>query len=233
MHLEIFPSRMELARGAALRITALAADAIHSRGRFTLALSGGSTPWAMLAVLAEQEVDWARVHLFQVDERQAPDGDEQRNWTQIRRSLLDRVPIPAANLHPMPVLDPPDAGAGEYALALGRAAGMPPVLDCAQLGLGDDGPTASLVPGDPVLEVRDREVAWTGDEYRGSRRMTLTYPCLDRARALLWLVAGADKAAMVARLRAGDPTIPAGRVARARAALFADAGAAGSGSGPR
>lgn len=226
MELEIFPNRMDLARGAAMRIAALAADAIRARGRFTLALSGGSTPWTMLGVLTEQEVDWDHVRIFQVDERRAPEGDEVRNWTHVRRSLLDHVPIPAGNIHPMPVLERPDAGAHDYATALCRAAGTPPILDCVQLGLGDDGHTASLVPGDPVLDVADADVAWTGGEYQDTKRMTLTYPCVDRARAVLWLVAGAGKAEMVSRLVAGDASIPGGRVRQERAVLFADAGAA-------
>lgn len=222
MEIHVLPDRMQLARAAALRITALAADAIRARGAFALALSGGSTPWAMLQVLAEQDVDWSRVHVFQVDERSAPDGDEIRNWTHVRRSLLDRVAIPASHLHPMPVLEAPAAGAHDYASSLARATGTPPVLDCVQLGLGDDGHTASLVPGDPILDVVDRDVAWTGEPYRGTRRMSLTFPCIDRARNVLWLVAGAGKEDMVGRLTRGDRTIPGGCVRADRAVLFAD-----------
>lgn len=215
-----FDSRMELARGTALRIVALAADAIRSRGRFVLALSGGSTPWATLEVLGEQDVEWGRVQVFQVDERRAPDGDERRNWTHIRRSLLDRVPIPAGNVHPMPVLESPEPAAHDYAGLLARICGTPPVLDCAQLGLGDDGHTASLVPGDPVLEVTSHDVAWTASEYQGTRRMTLTYPCLNRTRALIWLVTGEGKQPMIDRLLHADPSIPAGRIHQPTATLF-------------
>ncbi|MEY2979783.1 MAG: 6-phosphogluconolactonase [Planctomycetota bacterium] len=225
MEIHVLPDRMQLARAAALRLTALAADAIRSRGAFTLALSGGSTPWAMLEVLATQDIDWSRVHVFQVDERVAPDGDEIRNWTHVRRSLLDRTAIPASHLHPMPVLEAPSSGAHTYASRLAAAAGTPPILDCVQLGLGDDGHTASLVPGDPILEVDDRDVAWTGEPYRGTRRMSLTFPCLDRARTVLWLVAGSGKEEMVQRLVQGDHTIPGGRVRADRAVLFADAAA--------
>jgi 6-phosphogluconolactonase len=230
MEIHILPDRMQLARAAALRITALAAETIRARGAFTLALSGGSTPWAMLEVLASQDIDWSRVHVFQVDERIAPDGDEVRNWTHVSRSLLDRVPIPASQLHPMPVLEAPAAGAHSYASRLAAATGTPPVLDCVQLGLGDDGHTASLVPGDSILDVDDCDVAWTGQPYRGTRRMSLTFPCIDRARAVLWLVAGAGKEDMVRRLIQGDRSIPGGRVRGDRAVLFAD-GAAGVDAG--
>lgn len=225
MELHVLPDRMQLARAAALRITALAAESMRARGTFSLALSGGSTPWAMLEVLASQDVDWSRVHVFQVDERAAPDGDEVRNWTHVTRSLLDRVSIPERNLHPMPVLEAPEAGAHGYASQLADVTGTPPILDCVQLGLGDDGHTASLVPGDPILDVTDRDVAWTAEPYKGTRRMSLTFPCIDRARTVLWLVAGAGKEDMVRRLTRGDRTIPGGCVRADRAVLFADAAA--------
>src|SRR5205823_3468838 len=115
-----------------------------------------------------------------------------------------------------------DGAAARYAATLMTAAGAPPTLDLVHLGLGADGHTASLVPGDPVLEITDRDVAVTG-VYRGRRRLTLTYPVLDRARRILWLVAGADKAPMLRRLRDGDSTIPAGRVRSDRAVVVADA----------
>ena len=216
---------MQLAQATAVRLAAIAAAAIRTRGSFALALSGGTTPWPMLAVLATLVLDPERIEVFQVDERAVPDGDERRNWTHIRRSFVDRLPIPEANLHPMPVLAAPEPAAREYAAALARVAGTPPVLDCALLGLGDDGHTASLVPNDPVLDVDDRDVAWTAAPYQDTQRMTLTFPCLARARHLVWLVAGDGKAEMVARAQRGDRSIPAGRLPTAQAEWFLDAAA--------
>ena len=113
-----------------------------------------------------------------------------------------------------------------YAQTLQEIAGSPPVLDLVHLGLGPDGHTASLVPGDPVLDVTDADVALTG-VYQGRRRMTLTYPILNRARRILWLVTGSEKAGPLVRLRQGDPSIPAGRVRQDQALVLADRAAAG------
>ena len=112
-----------------------------------------------------------------------------------------------------------------YALTLREIAGSPPVLDLVHLGLGPDGHTASLVPGDAVLDVTDADVALTG-VYQGRRRMTLTYPILNRSRRILWLVTGSEKAGMLVRLRDGDLSIPAGRVRRDQALVLADRAAA-------
>jgi len=210
------------ARGAAL-IAAAARDAAVARGRFVVAVSGGHTPWKMLRLLANEDVPWAAVHVAQVDERVAPAGDPERNLTHLRESLLAHAPLPPAHLHAMPVeTSDLSAAAASYAQALAQVAGSPPVLDLVHLGLGPDGHTASLVPGDPVLEVTDVEVAITGGLYQGHRRMTLTYPALTRARQILGLVTGAEKAAMLARLRAGDRGIPAGRVRADNAVMLTD-----------
>jgi 6-phosphogluconolactonase len=182
----------------------------------------------MLRALAEDEIPWSRVHLFQVDERVAPAGHADRNWTHVRE-CLGRVESPAGHLHPMPVEEADlEAAAARYARELAAMAGEPPVLDLVHLGLGPDGHTASLVPGDPVLEVADANVATSGI-YQGRRRMTLTFPALDRSRRVLWLATGGEKTAMLARLRAGDASIPAGRVRRERAIVIADRAAAGAG----
>ena len=126
----------------------------------------------------------------------------------------------------MPVEAPDlEAAAAQYAMTLRKIAGSPPVLDLVHLGLGPDGHTASLVPGDPVLQVADTDVALTGI-YQGRRRMTLTYPILNRSRHVLWLVSGPDKAEMVSRVYAGDTSIPAGRVQREHALMLADRAAA-------
>jgi 6-phosphogluconolactonase len=212
------------AEGARL-IAAEARAAVASRGRFVVAVSGGRTPWRMLRALAAEDVPWTGVHVVQVDERVAPAGDPERNLTHLRESLLEHAPLPADRLHAMPVEEADlDAAAHRYASVLEQIAGAPPVLDLAHLGLGPDGHTASLIPGDPVLDVGDRDVAPTG-VYMKRRRMTLTYPMLNRSRRILWIVTGADKAAMLPRLREGDESIPAGRVWQALAIVLADAAA--------
>jgi 6-phosphogluconolactonase len=216
-----------VAREAARAVAAAAREAVASRGRFVLALSGGRTPWLMLRALADEEMPWSDVHLFQVDERIAPAGDPERNLTHLRESLLDRAALPTRQIYAMPVEEADlDAAASSYARTLERVAGAAPVLDLVHLGLGTDGHTASLVPGDPALELTDRDVAVTG-AYMGRRRMTLTYPILNRARRILWLVTGADKVAMLPRLLAADVAIPAGRVNPERALVLADSAAAG------
>ena len=216
-----------VAREAARLIAAEARAALAARGRFVVALSGGRTPWQMLRALAGEDVPWTGVHVVQVDERIAPAGDPGRNLTHLRESLLEHAPLPADHVHAMPVEEADlEAAARRYASALEQVAGTPPVLDLAHLGLGPDGHTASLVPDDPVLDVVDRDVALTG-VYQKRRRMTLTYPMLDRSRRILWLVTGADKVALLPRLQAADPSIPAGRVRQDRALVLADHSATG------
>ena len=221
MKVEVRPDPPSVATHAAALIAAEARDAVAARGRFAFAVSGGRTPWLMLRALAVEQLPWESVHLFQVDERVAPPGHEDRNLTHVRESLVG--PAQLARVHAMPV-DDADllAAAARYAEELRSVAGSPPQLDLVHLGLGADGHTASLVPGDPVLAVEGADVAVTG-AYQGRRRMTLTYPVLDRARRVLWVVTGGDKAAMVARLRAGDRAIPAGRVRADGAVLLVDA----------
>jgi len=198
-----------------------------------VAISGGHTPWQMLRDLADEQVPWKAVQVFQIDERIAPAGDPDRNLTHLRESLLSHAPLDPGQIHAMPVeAADPEAAARHYAEELQRVAGVPPVLDLAHLGLGPDGHTASLVPGDPVLNVDDRDVALTGTTYLGWRRMTLTYPMLNRSRLILWLVTGAEKAAILPRLLKGDPAIPAGRVRSDQALLLADRDAAGTAPRP-
>jgi 6-phosphogluconolactonase len=216
-----------VAREGARLIAAEARRVVAARGRFVVALSGGRTPWQMLLALAGEDVPWAAVHVVQVDERIAPGGDPDRNLTHLRESLLVHAPLPADHVHAMPVEEADlEAAARCYGRALEQVAGTPPVLDLAHLGLGPDGHTASLVPDDPVLDVVDRDVALTG-VYQKRRRMTLTYPMLNRSRRILWLVTGADKVAMLPRLQAADPSIPAGRVGQDRALVLADRSAMG------
>jgi 6-phosphogluconolactonase len=218
-----------VAMRAAERVAQVAREAVTERGRCALAISGGTTPWRTLRALAEEDVPWDRVHLFQVDERVAPSGDPERNYIHLKEALIDRIAIPFANVHPMPVEEEDlDEGASRYEAILRLIAGTPPVLDLVQLGLGEDGHTASLFQGDPVLQVVDSEVAVTG-QHEGRRRMTLTFPAIDRARCILWLVTGAGKSAALERLRAGDRSIPAGCVRSDRAVLLADKAAEGVG----
>ena len=226
MKIEIFADAQTVAEQAAKFMATEARSAIE-RGRFVFAVSGGHTPWIMLRALAKEDVAWDKVHLAQVDERIAPSGDPDRNLTHLRESLLEYAPLPPEQLYAMPVGSPDlEAAAKEYAKVLGKIAGTPPVLDLVHLGLGPDGHTASLVPGDPVLQVGDADVAVTG-AYQGRRRMTLTYPVLNRARRILWLVTGAEKVEMLKRLSKGDPSIPSGRVNQERALVFADRAAVG------
>ncbi|HEX4144432.1 MAG TPA: 6-phosphogluconolactonase [Pirellulales bacterium] len=226
MKIQVFPDADIVAQAAASLVAEAARNAAAARGRFVMAVSGGHTPWQMLRALANEVVPWPAVHVFQVDERVAPPGDKDRNLTHLRESLLSHAPLDESQIHPMPVEDPDlPAAAARYATELLNVAGMPAIFDLVHLGLGPDGHTASLVPGDPVLEVTDFDVAVTG-VYQGRRRMTLTYPVLNRARTVLWLATGGSKADMLVRLCDGDPAIPAGRVNRAAANLLADEEAA-------
>jgi len=226
MKIEVLNDAAAAAAAAAAQIAADARAAVAARGRFTMAVSGGHSPWVMLRELANEDVPWKGVHVFQVDERVAPAGDPDRNLTHLRASLLENAPLPPEQIYAMPVeaVDL-EAAARQYAKTLESAAGSPPVLDLVHLGLGPDGHTASLVPGDPVGQVTDRDVGLTGI-YMGRRRMTLTYPVINRARRILWLVTGAEKAPVLPRLLKGDPTIPGGRVKQDNAIVLADRAAA-------
>jgi 6-phosphogluconolactonase len=227
MKLEVFADADAVARAAAGAIAEDARAAIAARGRFSLAVSGGHTPWIMLRALAGEDVPWQGVQVFQVDERVAPEGDADRNLTHLRESFLQHVPLHPEQIHAMPVGGADlKAAAAQYAQTLAEIAGSPPELDLVQLGLGPDGHTASLVPDDAVLNVTDRDVAITG-VYQGRCRMTLTYPTINRARRVLWVVTGSEKLEMLRRLREGDTSIPAGRVRREQALLLADQASVG------
>jgi 6-phosphogluconolactonase len=222
----VYRDAESVARQAAKLIAEEASTAVATRGKFVMAVSGGKTPWIMLRDLAQEEVPWKGVHVVQVDERVAPEGDLDRNLTHLRESLLAHAPLRPEQIYAMPIdARNLEAACMRYALTLEHIAGSPPALDLVHLGLGPDGHTASLVPGDPVLQVTDRDVALTGI-YEGRQRMTLTYPVINRSRRVLWLVTGAEKAGMLARLEAGDISIPAGRINRDRAVVLADRAAA-------
>jgi 6-phosphogluconolactonase len=228
MNIEVLEDSEAVAKRAASIIAEEAWSAIAARGMFVMAVSGGHTPWLMLRDLAAIGIPWRAVHIVQVDERVAPAGDPDRNFTHLRESLITHAPIPPDQVYAMPVESTDlERAAGDYAETLRMIAGNPPVLDLVHLGLGADGHTASLVPDDPVLHVEDTDVALSGP-YQGRRRMTLTYPILNRARKILWVVTGGEKAEMCRRLLAGYRSIPAGRVRRDTALVLADCAATAS-----
>jgi 6-phosphogluconolactonase len=227
MYVEILIDADAVARKGAEIIAAEVRATVAERGRFIMAVSGGHTPWKMLRALANEKVPWEGVRVVQVDERVAPAEDPDRNLSHLRESLLEHAPLRAEQVLAMPVELPDlDAAAIRYGITLKKIAGSPPVLDLVHLGLGPDGHTASLVPGDPVLNVTDSDVALSG-VYQRRRRMTLTYPILNRARHVLWVVTGSDKVDALARLREGDTSIPAGKIRRDQAVVLADEAAAG------
>ena len=227
MNIEVYADADTVALEAAKLIAKEAREAVANRGKFAMAVSGGKTPWVMLRDLAHQDVPWKGVHVVQVDERVAPDGDPDRNLTHLRESLLEHAPLRPEQIHAMAVEDTNlEAACARYAQTLEEITGEPAVLDLVHLGLGPDGHTASLVPGDPVLDVKNADVAVTG-MYQKRRRMTLTYPIINRSRRVLWLVTGSEKLGMLSRLQTGDVSIPAGRVSRDHAVVLADHAAAG------
>ena len=226
MKIEVLDTPELVAQRAAAIIAEETRVAVNERERFVMAVSGGHTPWLMLRELSKTNVPWQAVRIVQVDERVAPPEDPDRNLTHLRKSLLNHAPISAGQIYQMPVESADlEAAASAYAKILQQVAGAPPVLDLVHLGLGPDGHTASLVPGDPVLTVENADVAITG-AYQGRRRMTLTYPIINRSRRILWVVTGEEKGPALRRLLAGDASIPAGRVRRESALVIADHAAA-------
>jgi 6-phosphogluconolactonase len=227
MRIDTLADENAVAQKAASMIASAAREAAEARGRFVMAVSGGRTPWQMLRALAGEDVPWDNVHVVQVDERVASAGDPDRNLTHLRESLLEHAPLRSEQIHAMPVESADlEAAAAQYAATLEAIAGKPAILDLVHLGLGPDGHTASLVPGDAVLEVTSIDVALTGGVYQGRRRMTLTYPAINRARRIVWVVTGAEKAGPLKQLCAGDASIPAGRVSQDQATVLADRAAA-------
>ncbi len=213
MDLVVLEDDTAAARAAAELLAAWLTAVVEAKGSATIAVSGGRTPWLLFADLAGMAVPWEAITMFQVDERLAPDGDPERNLTHLEAALAGAdvriVAMEAASADP-------EAAAERYAALL------PEHFDVIHLGLGPDGHTASLVPGDPVLDVDDRMVALTTHPYQGCRRMTLTYPALRRADRQLWVVTGAEKRPALAQLEAGDPTIPAGRLVTTDATIVVD-----------
>ena len=214
MRIETFDSAEAVAERTAEVIAQATRDAHGRRDRAVLAFSGGSTPAPMLRLLGAMDLNWNATHIVQVDERVAPRGHPDRNWTMIAENLLATAPIPESNRHPMPVTDNDlEAAADHYAALLTTLCGAPPAADVVHLGIGPDGHTASLVPDDPVLNVRHRWIALTGSRYQGRERMTFTYPTINAGRLLVWQVTGADKAdALREGLQGTD--VPASKVRR-------------------
>ena len=213
----------EVADRAVELVAAAVRGAVDAGDRFTWAISGGATPMPMFRTMSRLDLPWRSIETWQVDERVVPFGDPQRNRTMQSDTL---PPDLLGSVRWMPVEDPDmDAAALRYGERL------PEGFDLVQLGLGADGHTASLLPGDPVLDVHDRDVALTRPR-RGLRRMTLTYPGLARGRRAIWVVTGAEKADALAKLLAGDLSIPAARVSVQDQVVVADQAAAASAGRP-
>ncbi len=204
MDVQICPDTGSLALASADWLEKRILRACAARGHAVIALSGGETPAPMLAELARRDLPWDLVEVTQVDERVAPDGHPDRNWTMIQRELVTPSGLSPDHAHPMPVTDDDlKAAAVRYAALLrDLCGGEPAVLDAVHLGLGADGHVASLVPGDPALDERQLDVTLSGP-YQGRVRITLTFPAINRARSILWQIAGPGKAAALRDLRNG------------------------------
>ena len=222
MKTEIFPQAEQVAARAAAYLEQEIRDALTYQKSFSLAISGGRTPWEMLKILSKVDLPWQRINLFQVDERVAPDGHPDRNLTQLFQAIAGTAMVTQLRIFPMPVTaEDLDASAQEYTDVLNEVT-EGKGLDILHLGLGSDGHTASLVPGDGVLEIKNRLVACTQNSYQGRIRMTLTYPLLNAAKQILWIVTGSEKKEMVQRMLQQDPSIPAGRIQQENALLLVD-----------
>ena len=222
--LEVLPDPEAVARRGAEVIYERARESLQSGGHFDLAASGGRTPWKMYADLCDHDLDWSEISIFQADERLAPAGSQERNLTHLIAALS---PEAQESLKPMPVGSDEEDDEALEAAAYRYAESLPERLDLVHLGLGADGHTASLVPGDTVLGMTDRKVALTAEAYQGSRRMTLTYPTIDNARELLWVVTGEEKREALSSLLDGDEGIPAGKITFEDSIVIADRAAVG------
>ena len=222
MKTEIFPQAGDVAEAAAAYLAQQITSILATKSTFSMAISGGRTPWEMLKILAKADLPWQRVNLFQVDERVAPDGHADRNLTQLFQAIAGTPMVTQLRIFPMPVLTADlEEGCREYTQVINEVT-EGKGLDLIHLGLGSDGHTASLVPGDGVMEVQNRLVACTQNLYQGRIRMTLTYPLLNSAKQLLWIVTGSEKQEMVKRLLQQDPSIPAGSIRQENALLLVD-----------
>lgn len=222
MEIRTFQSADEVAKEAAIYIADRIRENIAKKGFFTMAISGGRTPWAMIKALAQEDLPWEKVFLFQVDERIAPDAHPDRNLTQLFKAIEGSKLVLRLNIFPMRVnAEDLEEACEEYENHIKRMTGNGK-LDLVHLGIGTDGHTASLVPNDPVLEIKDQGVAVTNTEYQGRKRMTLTYPLINQAEKILWVITGAEKAEMLNRLLHLDPSIPAGKIDQQHAILLTE-----------
>lgn len=194
-----------LSQAVAQRVAELAGQAIAARGVFHVALAGGETPRRCYEKLRGLAVDWARVEVYFGDERSLPEGDRQRNDTMAREALLQHVAIPPANIHTVPVLATEQA-ADAYAALL-----QPVRLDLVLLGMGEDGHTASLFPGNPATEASAAAVAVFDSPKPPPERVSLGMNALNAARHKIFLVAGSGKRDALQRIAQGE-SLPAGRV---------------------
>jgi 6-phosphogluconolactonase len=213
--------------------------ALASTADFRVSLSGGSTPKALFTLLASDgflvRFPWTRVHWYWGDERFVPYDHPESNYRMTREAMLSKAPVPPANIHPVPADGSPDDAARRYEGTLQAAYGATvldparPLFDITLLGLGPDGHTASLLPGEPVLEERSRWVVAVSHG-RPEVRITMTYPVIDSSRRVAFLVTGKEKAAIFKVIRAGDSQVPAARVAPVGELIwFVDRAAAGEG----
>lgn len=226
MEIRTFQSANEVAKEAANYIADRIRESLTKKGFFTMAISGGRTPWEMIKELANEDLEWEKVFLFQVDERMAPDGHPDRNLTQLFNSIQGTKLMTRLNIFPMHVIaEDLDQACQEYADSIQRITETGK-LDLIHLGIGTDGHTASLIPGDEVLEVQDKSIALTSHPYQGRNRMTLTYPLINQAEKILWVVTGEEKAEMLERLLQKDPSIPAGKINQTHAILLTEESAA-------
>jgi len=218
--LVVLPDLDALAREAAHHLEALAREAVESRGRFTVALSGGSTPAVLYRLLAEEpyrsHIPWAQVHLFWADERCVPPDDPASNYRLAHDTLIAHIPIPADNVHRIHGELSPSTAARAYDRDLRRFfRGPQPLFDLVLLGLGRDGHTASLFPGSQALQETDRLAVATTAFYddRPAERVTLTLPALNAARHVLFIVSGPDKADILQAVLADvEGLLPARRI---------------------
>lgn len=225
MQIEVMSDPDSVARRAAAVIAEHARAAFAARGRFSVAISGGYTPHAMLRMLGREEVPWGGVHVFQVHARITPLGTQDSNLPKLREVLMEESTMDPSQIYAMPTNSrDPNRDAANYAETLERISGRPPILDLVHLGLFADGHTASLFFGDDVLH-DTRDVAVTARK-ENRRRITLTFPLINRARSILWVVTGSDKTKALIQLETGDPSIPASGIRRDRVLVLADRAAA-------
>lgn len=226
MEIRTFQSANEVAKEAAAYIADRIRENLTKKGFFTMAISGGRTPWEMIKELAQEDLPWEKVFLFQVDERIAPDGHQDRNLTQLFNTIQGTKMMTRLNIFPMQVIaEDLDHACQEYADHIKKITESGK-LDLIHLGIGTDGHTASLIPGDDVLEVQDKNVALTSSPYQGRNRMTLTYPLINQAEKILWIITGEEKAEMLERLLQQDPKIPAGKISQSQAIILTEESAA-------